>query len=102
MSTPKELGNAAFKQKDFDKAVEHYSRAIIENPDDHTIYGNRSASYHNLKNYDAALQDGNKCVELKPDWDKGHQRKAMALHGLKMYPDAMAAYEDGYKINSNN
>jgi stress-induced-phosphoprotein 1 len=52
-----------------------------------------------LKNYDAALEDGNKCVSIKADWDKGHQRKAMALHGLKRYQEAMAAYDEGLKIN---
>ena len=88
MSTPKELGNEQFKAKNFEKAIEFYSQAIDANPSDHTIYGNRSASYHNLKNFEQALADGNKCVELKPDWAKGYQRKAMALHGLGKLAEA--------------
>jgi stress-induced-phosphoprotein 1 len=51
MSTPKELGTEQFKAKNFEKAIEHYTEAIAENPSDHTIYGNRSASYHNLKRF---------------------------------------------------
>ena len=47
----KDLGNEQFKQKNYEKAIEFYTQAISENPSDHTIYGNRSASYHNLKNY---------------------------------------------------
>lgn len=47
MSSSKELGNEEFKKKNFDKAIEHYTHAIEENPVDHTVYGNRSASYHN-------------------------------------------------------
>lgn len=78
----KDLGNQEFKAKNFDKAVEHYTQAISENPSDHTIYGNRSASYHNLKKFNEALADGEKCIEIKPDWGKGYQRKAMALHAL--------------------
>ncbi len=54
----KELGNEQFKQKNYEKAIEFYTQAISENPADHTIYGNRSASYHNLKNYQQALVDG--------------------------------------------
>jgi stress-induced-phosphoprotein 1 len=38
---------------------------------DHTIYGNRSASYHNLKNYDKALEDADKCIAILPSWGKG-------------------------------
>ena len=77
----KDEGNAAFKAKDFSKAIECYTRAIEENPSDHTIYGNRSASYHNLKKFDEAITDASKCIEIKSDWAKGYQRKAMALHG---------------------
>jgi Flp pilus assembly protein TadD len=51
MSTPKEQGTQEFKAKNFEKAIEFYTQAISENPTDHTIYGNRSASYHNLKKY---------------------------------------------------
>ena len=74
MATPKELVNAAFKAQDFNTAVGQYTEAIAANPTDHTIYGNRSASYHNLKKYDEALADGAKCVELNASWAKGHQR----------------------------
>ena len=72
MSTPKELGNEQFKQKNFEKAVEFYGQAIAENPSDHTIYGNRSASYHNMKKFDLALQDAEKCISIKADWSKGY------------------------------
>ena len=57
MTSQKDLGNEEFKQKNYEKAIEHYTKAIEDNPVDHTIYGNRSASYHNLKNYDKALED---------------------------------------------
>ena len=58
MASAKEQGTAQFKLKNFDKAVEFYTQAITENPSDHTIYGNRSASYHNLKQFENALKDG--------------------------------------------
>jgi hypothetical protein len=54
--------------------VEHYTAAIAATPGDHTIYGNRSASYHNLKQYNEALADGAKCVEINPAWAKGYLR----------------------------
>lgn len=48
MATQKELGTKAFMAKDFNKAIEHFTEAIKENPHDHTLYSNRSASYYNL------------------------------------------------------
>jgi stress-induced-phosphoprotein 1 len=68
----KELGNAEFKAKNFDKAIELYTQALEENPADHTIYGNRSASYHNLKKFNEALADGEKAISTKADWSKGY------------------------------
>jgi stress-induced-phosphoprotein 1 len=98
----KELGNEHFKNKNFDKAIEAYTEAINENPSDHTIYGNRSASFHNLKKYQEALADGEKCIQIKPDWGKGFQRKAMALQGLGKLEDSMEAYEKGIELDPTN
>ena len=102
MSTPKELGNEQFKAKNFEKAIEFYTQAIEQNPSDHTIYGNRSASFHNLKRFDMALADGEKCVQIKSDWSKGYQRKAMALHGLGRLAEASSTYQEGLKIEPTN
>ena len=78
----KDQGTDQFKLKNFEKAIEFYTQAISETPEDHTIFGNRSAAYTNLKEFPKALEDGNRCIELKPDWGKGYQRKGNALHGL--------------------
>ena len=60
-------------------AVNCYTQAISENPNDHTIYGNRSASYLNLEEFEKALNDSQKSIDLKPDWAKGYVRKANVL-----------------------
>ena len=71
MATQKELGTKAFVAKDFKQAIENFTEAIKETPDDHTLYSNRSASYYNLNNFLKAREDGEKCIEVKPDWGKG-------------------------------
>ena len=43
------------------------------------IYSNRSASFLKLSKVSQALADAEKCVELRPDWDKAYFRKATAL-----------------------
>jgi stress-induced-phosphoprotein 1 len=62
MSTQKELGTKAFTSKDFNKAIEHFTNAISENPNDHTLFSNRSASYYNLNQFDKALEDAENCI----------------------------------------
>lgn len=70
----KEQGNAAFKAKDFEKAIEHYTNAINEPAvvDVHALMGNRAAAYQNIQKFDEALADADKCIEVKPDWSKGY------------------------------
>ena len=79
MTSFKEQGSKAFLAKDYPKAIEHFTSAIEENPADHTLYSNRSACFYNTNVPDKALEDAEKCISIKGDWDKGHQRKAMAL-----------------------
>jgi stress-induced-phosphoprotein 1 len=45
------------------------------------LYSNRSACYASLKDFQKALDDANKCVEIAPTWSKGYGRKGAALHG---------------------
>jgi len=102
MSTQKELGTTAFKAKDFATAAEHFGKAIEEDPRDHALFSNRSACYHNLKQHEEALGDAEMCINLKSDWGKGHQRKAMALHGMGHLDEAYKAYQEGLKVDPDN
>ena len=76
----KELGNKLFVVGKFDEAAKHFSDAIAEDPTDHIFYSNRSACYASVGKLSAAVEDAEKCIELKPDWGKGRdtiRRKKM-------------------------
>ncbi|KAI1308444.1 Hsp90 cochaperone [Mortierella claussenii] len=98
----KAQGNKAFLAKDYPTAIDFFSKAIDLDPTNHVLYSNRSACYASLKNYEKALEDGNKTVELKADWGKGYGRKAVALFALGRYPEANDVYEEGLKIEPSN
>lgn len=51
MASLKEQGGAAFKAKEFDKAIGLYTQAIEADGSDHTLYSNRSACYYNLNKF---------------------------------------------------
>jgi len=95
----KDQGNAAFKAKDYPTAIEFYTKAIEENPTDHTIYGNRAAAYQNSTQFTEAIEDADKCIELKSDWAKGYIRKGMALQAASKLHDAMEMYEAAEKCD---
>lgn len=100
-NTLKDLGNKAFQAKDYDKAIQLFSQAITLDPSNHVLYSNRSAAKAGKKLYSDALEDADKCVSINPTWGKGYARKGAALHGLRRYPEAIAAYSDGLKYEDS-
>lgn len=59
-------------------------QAIKVDPEDATLYSNRSLC--RLKSGEAhdALADAIACVNLQPDWAKGYYRKGAVLMSLKV------------------
>ncbi|XP_055340971.1 stress-induced-phosphoprotein 1-like [Paramacrobiotus metropolitanus] len=98
----KDKGNAALQANLVDEAIAAYSEGLKLDPNNEILYSNRSAAFAKKGQYDLALKDGEKAVELKPQWSKGYSRKGAALAYLKRYPDAVAAYEEGLKHEPGN
>ncbi len=101
MSTNKEAGDAAFQSNNWPEAIAKYSAAVNDDDDKSflkRVFSNRSAVYCKLKNYSAALLDGEKCTELDSEWPKGYVRKGDALFGLKRWTDAANAYNRAESI----
>ncbi|RPB22888.1 hypothetical protein L211DRAFT_309410 [Terfezia boudieri ATCC MYA-4762] len=57
-------GNAAFAKKDFNKAIECFTKAIELDASNHVLYSNRSACYASQKNFDKALEDAEKTTRM--------------------------------------
>lgn len=79
-----------------------FTQAIAIEPQNHILYSNRSAAYASKKDYDNALKDADKVIEIKPDWAKGWGRKGAACHGLGDLLGAHDAYEEGLKLDPTN
>jgi stress-induced-phosphoprotein 1 len=96
------LAKEAFAKKDYPTAIKHYSEAISFDPTDHLLFSNRSACYASLEQYQDALDDGKKCVELKPDFVRGYGRKGLAEFYLNQYEEAEKTYTAGLKLDPTN
>ncbi|KAL4930500.1 Hsp90 cochaperone STI1 [Aspergillus undulatus] len=95
-------GNKAFSAKDYPTAIEKFTQAIELDSNNHVLYSNRSAVYAAQRNYEQALADAEKAIEIKPDWAKGHQRKGAAARGLGDLLSANDAYEEALKLEPGN
>lgn len=84
----KAAADKAYSSGDVKTAIEEYTKAIEFDPEWHILYSNRSPAYLKNGEKSKALADAKKCVELKPDFVKGHSRLANALYSLGRYNEA--------------
>merc|ERR1712060_394682 len=95
-------GDDNFKKRNWDQAVEHYTQALGHTPNDEKLLSNRSAAYIELKNYQQALEDGQRCEELSPEWPKAFFRQGVALRALRRYDMAVSVFSEGKARDPTN
>jgi len=82
----KELGNSAYKKRDFETALEHYAKAIELDPTNVSFLTNRAAVYFEQGKYDECIEECKKAIEVG--------REHMA--GFKMIGKAYARIGNAY------
>lgn len=92
-------GNQNFSRKNYDVAIDHYSKAIEFNqtltqdgikPEELAIfYQNRAACNEVLGNFDKVIADCDQAIALKPNYTKAFVRRAKAYEKLEQYDKAM-------------
>ncbi|KAK9915326.1 hypothetical protein WJX75_007645 [Coccomyxa subellipsoidea] len=98
----KDQGNAEYKKGHWLKAAGLYTKGIKEDPESAVLYSNRSAALLQLLKAGKALEDAEECIRRRPDWDKGHYRKGLALELQGAYSEALLAVEAALKCNPQN
>ena len=93
-------GNEEFQQQHYDKAIALYTEAIALEPENHTLYSNRSAAYKLSGDFQMALEDADKCIELQPQWAKGYVRKGTVFAQQNQLEDAETVYQLALKVCS--
>lgn len=72
-------GETERKTGEFEKSVQSMSKAIELEPDNDMFYITRALSYKELKNYQAALKDVEKAIELNNKVKNSHNIKEEIL-----------------------
>ena len=98
----KNKGNTLFQQKQYQKAIDHYTTAISISGDQTAYYSNRCAAYQVLQMYHEALVDAETCTKLDPKWVKGWFRLGATLILLGREPEALDAFNQGLKLEPTN
>ncbi|CAH2048067.1 unnamed protein product [Thlaspi arvense] len=75
----KELGNAAYKKKDFETAIKHYSTAMEIDDEDISYITNRAAVHLEMGEYEECIKDCDKAVERGRELRSDYKMVAKAL-----------------------
>ncbi|KAJ8767688.1 hypothetical protein K2173_018246 [Erythroxylum novogranatense] len=108
----KELGNAAYKKKDFGTAIEHYTKALELDDEDISYLTNRAAVYLEMGKYEECIKDCDRAVErgreLRSDFKmiaRALTRKGTALVKLakcsKDYEPAIETFQKALTEHRN-
>ncbi|XP_037438952.1 ankyrin-1-like [Triticum dicoccoides] len=98
----KKIANVAFKTEQYLCAAKCYTMAIRFDPNNATLYSNRSLCWLRMGEGDKALWDANQCRKLLLDWPKAFYRQGAALMLLKDYKGASEHFLDGLKLDPAN
>ncbi|CAL4969321.1 unnamed protein product [Urochloa decumbens] len=98
----KSLGSEAVETKDYPSASEFYTKAMDLDPDDASLFSNRSLCWLRMGDGQKALLDARECRRMRPDWPKACYRQGAALMLLKDYGSACEALFDGFKLDPEN
>ncbi|KAH6606837.1 dnaj domain containing, partial [Trichoderma cornu-damae] len=88
----KTAGNRFFKEKNYSKAIEQYSKAVDLFPNSATYLSNRAAAYMSNGQYEAALDDCSRAADLDPNNAKVLLRLARIYTGLGRPEEAMTTF----------
>lgn len=96
-------GNDQFAREDFRGAAKSFSQAIDIFPTFGEAYDNRGIIHRRLGEFEKALADHTKAIELNPSiaWEALNNR-AHALLAMKRYNEAIADLTRATEINPNN
>lgn len=101
----KEAGNHAYGSKDFNKAIELYTKAITCKPEA-VYYSNRAACFNALADWEKVVEDTTAAINLDPEYVKAMNRRANAYDKLEKYSESLLDYTasciiDGFKNASS-
>jgi len=95
-------GNAHRDNKDYDRAIANYTKAIDIDPRYARAYYNRGNTYSYKKDYDRAIADYTRAVESDPSYAWAYNDRGNAYSAKKDYDRAIADYTRAIEIDAKH
>lgn len=97
----KSEGNAAMARKDYNAAIELYTKALSIAPANPIYLSNRAAAYSACGQHQKAADDAELAVAVDPKYSKAWSRLGLARFDQADFKGAIEAYEKGIEAEGN-
>ncbi|RHY32694.1 hypothetical protein DYB32_002345 [Aphanomyces invadans] len=94
-------GNAHFVEEEYELAVQMYTEALKESPNDADVLSKRSGAYLKLNQLQLALRDATEAVKIDPLLRMAHYRQGIAFFGMEKFRDAFKSFVKGKELAGN-
>jgi len=94
----KEEGNRRFQDGEYVGAEALYSKALIADPTNPTLYTNRAMARLKMTLWESVIADCNECLKLDPDSMKAHYYLSQAHLSLHNYDEAFEHALEAYNM----
>ena len=95
----KAAGNKAYGDKEYNRAIELYGKAILCKPDP-VYYSNRAACYNILSEWDKVVEDTTAALAMDGEYVKALNRRAIAYENIGLYNEALLDFTASCIIDS--
>ncbi|KAH8583668.1 TPR Domain containing [Cryptosporidium sp. chipmunk genotype I] len=102
----KREANELFSKGEFQEAIQRYTQAILNCPEDEkrlmsVLYSNRAACHIMLDNIDSALVDSNDAIEFDDTYTKAYLRRFTVLEKKEKWHDALRDINKAFELDEN-
>ena len=97
-----EATNSEAKQKEYEKSIGHYTKAIILKPDLAEAYYNRGVAYNHKGDFDRAIDDSTQAIQLNPDYANAYCNRGVAYSSKGDFDCAIDDYTQAIQLNPNS
>ena len=92
-------GNACFNNKEYEKALEAYAKALELDPEYVYAYNGRGNTYKALGEYEKAVSDYDRALELDPEHVYAYNGRGNAYKALGEYEKAVSDYDRALELD---
>ena len=96
-----EATNSEAKQKEYEKSIGHYTKAIGLKPDFAEAYYNRGAAYSSKGDFERGIDDFNKAIDLDPDNANAYYNRGSAYSGKGDFERGIDDFNKAIDLNPN-